>query len=283
MTTQPIICCAMATVDIVDRLGYPIASEQLPEGKNLKFVRTRREKRIVDPGVVPEVPADPNWFLGSGCCCISDTRCFVSAMEINANIAGQGLVQVEIADHQIASVRKVGSIDPESPFLSPGFVDIQINGFAGVDFSDPQLEPEQAVIVLSDIWKTGVTSFCPTLITNTLDRLERNLRVLEKARQLDNRFSQSVPGYHLEGPCLSPASAYGTHNRSLMRRPDWNEFLRLQEAAGGNIVIVTLAPELPGACEFIRCARAAGLIVAIGHTDAGPEDIHKAIEAGAEL
>jgi len=204
-------------------------------------------------------------------------------MEIHANIAGKGLVQIEIVDHQIASVSDLGPIDPQRSFVSPGFVDIQVNGFAGVNFSDSQLEPEQAVSILSDIWETGVTSFCPTLITNTLECLERNLRVLERARQLDSRFSRSVPGYHLEGPYLSPASAYGTHDPTLMRHPDWNEFLGLQEAAGGNIAIVTLAPELPGACEFIRCARASGLVVAIGHTDAGPEDVHKAIEAGAEL
>jgi N-acetylglucosamine-6-phosphate deacetylase len=68
-----------------------------------------------------------------------------------------------------------------------------------------------------------------------------------------------------------------------MRSPDWKEFLRLQEAAGGNIAIVTLAPELPGAPEFIRRAHKAGIVAAIGHTDAKPAQIHKAIRAGASL
>ena len=205
-------------------------------------------------------------------------------MEIKANIPGKGLAHVEVRDDkQIVSLSIVGPPNPERPYLSPGFVDIQVNGFAGVDFSDPKLEPEDLVNILPDIWKSGVTSFCPTLITNTLDCLERNFRTLEKARKLDAAFFQSVPGYHLEGPYLSPGGACGAHNPSLMRLPDWNEFLRLQEAAGGNIAIVTLAPELRGACEFIRRARAAGVVVAIGHTDAGPEHIHMAIEAGAEL
>src|SRR6185312_14154709 len=106
---------------------------------------------------------------------------------------------------------------------------------------------------------------------------------LEAARQLDTRFAESVPGYHLEGPYLSSGGSRGCHDPRLMHSPDWDEFMSLQEAAGGNIAIVTLAPELPNACEFIRRACAAGIIVAIGHSDATPEQIHRAVEAGASL
>jgi len=205
------------------------------------------------------------------------------SVETKANIPGKGLAQIEVEHGQISSVRMLGSDDPARPFVSPGFVDIQLNGFAGVNFSDPELDPEKAISVLPAIWKTGVTTFCPTLITNSLDQLARNFRVLEQARRLDARFARSAPCYHLEGPYLSPGEAHGAHDPALMRSPDWDEFSRLQEAAGGNIAIVTLAPELPGACDFIRRARAAGVIVALGHTDGGPEDIHKAIGAGAQL
>jgi N-acetylglucosamine-6-phosphate deacetylase len=204
-------------------------------------------------------------------------------MEITANIADAGLARVEIQKHNISSVRMIGPTDSERPFISPGFVDIQINGFAGVDFSDQNLDAQTAIGVLPAIWKTGVTSFCATLITDTIDRLERSFEILEEARKADTRFDATIPCYHLEGPYLSPGGARGAHNPDLMRPPDWSEFLRLQKAAGGNIAIVTLAPELPGAREFIRFAHAAGVVVAIGHTDGAPEDIHKAIEAGAEL
>lgn len=205
------------------------------------------------------------------------------SVEIKANIAGKGLAQIRVEHDQISSVRLLGLADPAGPFVSPGFVDIQVNGFAGVNFSDPELDPDKAISVLPAIWNTGVTSFCPTLITNSIEQLTRNFRVLEKARGLDVRFARSVPCYHLEGPYLSPGGAHGAHDTALMRSPDWDEFSRLQEAAGGNIGIITLAPELPGACDFIRRARAAGVIVALGHTDGSPEDIHKAAEAGAEL
>ena len=204
-------------------------------------------------------------------------------MEIEANIAGKGLAHIEIHGDQISSVRVVAPTDPEELFVSPGFVDIQVNGFAGIDFSDPELGPERAISILPAIWQTGVTTFCPTLVTNSIEQLERNFRVLEKARRLDARFAGSVPCYHLEGPYLSPRGAQGAHGTALMRTPDWNEFSRWQEAAGGNIGIVTLAPELPGACDFIRRACAAGVVVSLGHTDGTPEHIHAAIEAGATL
>ena len=204
-------------------------------------------------------------------------------MEFNANIAGKGLAQIEVQHGKITSVRMGGAIEPERLFVSPGFVDIQVNGFAGVDFSDPELDPERAISILPAIWKTGVTTFCPTLITNSIEHLERNFRVLEKARSIDARFARTVPGYHLEGPYLSPGGAHGAHDPAWMHPPDWHEFSRWQEAAGGNIAIVTLAPELPGACDFIRRACAAGVVVGLGHTDATPEDIHKAVEAGATL
>lgn len=204
-------------------------------------------------------------------------------MDLIANVSGIGLAQVGIAEGRIHSVRRLGPNDANQPFASPGFVDIQINGFAGVDFSDTSLDAQQAISVLPAIWKTGVTSFCPTLVTNTIECIERNFRVLEEARRIDPRFAASVPGYHLEGPYLSPGPAHGAHIPELMHPPDWEEFSRLQRAAGGNITIVTVAPELDGAADFIRRARAAGVIVSIGHTDATPEQIHQGVAAGASL
>jgi N-acetylglucosamine-6-phosphate deacetylase len=204
-------------------------------------------------------------------------------MEITANIAGKGLARVEVQGDQIHSVRMVGPSDPNKPFVSPGFVDIQLNGFAGINFSDPDLDPSKAIRVLPAVWKTGVTAFCATLITNSIEQLRWNFQVLETARRRDARFAATVPCYHLEGPYLSPGGSHGAHDPKLMRLPDWDEFTTLQEAAGGRIAIVTLAPELPGACDFIRKACAAGLVVALGHTDGSPEHIHAAVEAGARL
>lgn len=167
--------------------------------------------------------------------------------------------------------------------LSPGFIDIQINGFHGVNFSDEALTAGQMISVLPHVWKTGCTSFCPTLITNSFEQLERNFRVLEEARALDRHFDASVPCYHLEGPYISAGPSHGAHDTKFMKTPDWEEFSRLQEAARGRIGIVTIAPEWPTAVEFTRRAAESGVVVAIGHTDGTPEEVRAAVDAGATL
>jgi len=202
---------------------------------------------------------------------------------VQANIPGQGYAEVVIDGRKLTSVRALGATKPDEPFISPGFIDIQLNGFAGVNFSDPDLDADRAISILPSVWETGVTTFCPTLITNTRGGLLRNFAVLEEARKKDERFDWAAPCYHLEGPYLSAKNARGTHNAALIRYPDWNEFEDLQRAAGGRIAIITLAPELPGAIDFIRRARAAGVVVAIGHTEANSEQIHLAAQAGATL
>jgi len=204
-------------------------------------------------------------------------------MQLEGNIPGVGCAKVVIAGELISSVAVRGAESAELPFISPGFVDIQVNGFAGVDFSGPELDAEKAISVLPALWSSGVTSFCPTLITNSLSEMARNFAILEQAARMNPDFAHAVPCYHLEGPYLSPLGSHGAHDPRWMRPPNWDEFLELQSAAGGRIGIVTLAPELPGAEDFIRKAHSAGVVVAISHTDGGPEDVHRAAAAGATL
>ncbi|MGO8813901.1 MAG: N-acetylglucosamine-6-phosphate deacetylase [Terriglobia bacterium] len=204
-------------------------------------------------------------------------------MELEGNIPGVGCARVEVTNEHISSVAITGPTDAGLPFISPGFVDIQVNGFAGVDFSSPDLDAEKAISVLPAIWSTGVTTFCPTLITSSLPMLARNFAILEQAARMNRDFADAAPCYHLEGPYLSPLGSHGAHDPQWMRHPDWEEFLELQRAAGGKIGIVTVAPELPGAEDFIRRAKSSGVVVAIGHTDGGSEDVHRAAAAGATL
>jgi len=204
-------------------------------------------------------------------------------MRLEGNIPGVGCAKVEITGEHISSVVITGAVHAEMPFISPGFVDIQVNGFAGIDFSSPDLDAEKAISVLPALWSSGVTTFCPTLITNSLLALARNFAILEQAARMNGDFAHAVPCYHLEGPYLSPLGSHGAHDPQWMRPPNWDEFLELQRAAGGRIGIVTLAPELPGAEDFIRQAQSAGVTVAIGHTDGGADDVHRAAAAGATL
>jgi N-acetylglucosamine-6-phosphate deacetylase len=202
---------------------------------------------------------------------------------LTANIAGVGRCELEWRDGLITGIRRVGSEDPAEPYCSAGFVDLQINGMAGVDFGSAQLTAQDVIAVLPRMWESGVTAFCPTVITNTQEGLSRSFRVLEEARRLSPEFDQCAPCYHLEGPFLSSGESHGAHNPAWMRDPSDQEFADLQDAAGGHIGLVTLAPERAGAIEFIARWSAKGVIFSIGHTDAGAADIHQAATAGARL
>lgn len=160
----------------------------------------------------------------------------------------------------------------------PGFVDLQVNGFAGVDFNSPDVTAEQIRGALPALRATGVTRFLPTLITGPLDRFARCVRAIVEADD------PAIAGIHQEGPYISPADgARGAHPRAHTIAATLDDFKRRQDAAAGRIVLVTLAPEVEGALALIEYLADAGVRVAIGHTDASPAIIRDAIRAGATM
>jgi N-acetylglucosamine-6-phosphate deacetylase len=160
----------------------------------------------------------------------------------------------------------------------PGFLDLQVNGFAGVDFNDTSTTHEQVLAAASAMAATGVTQFLPTIISAPLPVFERCARTLLRAG------SKAIIGIHLEGPYISPEDgARGAHRREDTAAASIDDFERRQDAAGGRIRLVTLAPEVPGALKLVEHLRAAGVRVAIGHTAASPEQIREAVRAGATL
>jgi N-acetylglucosamine-6-phosphate deacetylase len=174
----------------------------------------------------------------------------------------------------------------ETPlWLSAGFFDIQVNGYAGVPFNEDKLTVADVEKAVRALWPTGTALFFPTVTTGSPERLLYTFRTLERAMaEASAEVRHSIAGYHLEGPYISPEDGpRGAHNLDFVRPPSWDEFQRLQEAAGGRIRLVTLAPEVPEAIAFIEKAIAAGVVVALGHTAAQPEDITKAVAAGAVL
>jgi N-acetylglucosamine-6-phosphate deacetylase len=160
----------------------------------------------------------------------------------------------------------------------PGLFDLQVNGFGGIDFNAPTLTADRAADALERMRETGVTRCLPTLITSSFDRFAANARVL--ARIPD----PAIAGIHMEGPYLSPQDgARGAHPREHVAPASIEDFNRRQHAAGGRIVLVTLAPEVPGAMRLIEHLVAAGVRVAIGHTAATSQQIGEAVGAGATL
>ncbi len=165
-----------------------------------------------------------------------------------------------------------------------GMLDLQVNGFAGVDYNNPNLDVEEYEHSLQKMLATGVTACLPTLISASEDHLASCFSSLEKARR-DSSLAQSmVLGYHLEGPFLSAESGYrGCHPPEAMRAGDLGFFDRLQEVAGGMIRMVTVAPEIEGVLPLIETLSSRGIIVSLGHTSAGLDQIRQATKAGAML
>lgn len=171
----------------------------------------------------------------------------------------------------------------EGDWLSAAFVDLQVNGFGGVDFNDPQVSPEDYARAAQAIWATGVARFCPTIITGNRERMLGCLARAAEAAE-DRRTGPSLAAIHLEGPYISPEDGpRGAHPRQFVRPPDREEFKRLQDAARGRIRLVTLAPETEGALEFIEWLAGQGIVVSLGHTGAAPERIREAVQAGARF
>jgi N-acetylglucosamine-6-phosphate deacetylase len=166
----------------------------------------------------------------------------------------------------------------------PAFVDLQCNGFAGVDFTRPETTPEQVCEAVHAMWSTGCATVLPTVITASADRLEGLVRTLVAARKMDAEVRRSVPGFHLEGPFISAMDgARGAHPLEHVRPADLKLWRRLQKAAEGLIRLVTVAPEVPGALRLIASLRAEHVLVAIGHTMATREQIAAAADAGAVM
>lgn len=160
----------------------------------------------------------------------------------------------------------------------PGLFDLQVNGFGGVDFNGPGLTESRVAEALEHMRATGVTRCLPTLITSSFEDFAAGARVISRMSH------PGIAGIHMEGPYLSPEDgARGAHPRQHVTRASLDDFRRRQEAAGGRIVLVTLAPEVPGAIGLIEHLAASNIRVAIGHTAAAPPQIEDAIAAGATM
>ncbi len=170
-----------------------------------------------------------------------------------------------------------------APFLAPGWIDLQVNGFAGVDYNSPSSSPEQIAQSIRAMFGCGVTRFFPTVITGSPENMTAALRNLRSAKE-SIREGAAMEAFHLEGPYISPNDGpRGAHPARWVRPPDIEEFFRFQESAGGNIRLVTLSPEWPEAPHFIEKIVEKGVVASIGHTRASASQIADAVSAGATL
>lgn len=208
---------------------------------------------------------------------------------IAGHVAGRSSVlQIEY-NRAITNVDDVLQPPAElTSFIAPGFIDLQVNGFAGVDYNDPESSTERIAHSIQIMFQTGVTRFFPTVITGSRERIAGAVRNLARAKaELERNGlaeATAMEAFHIEGPHISAeAGPRGAHPLEHVRPPDFDEFLEWQEAAAGNIRLVTVSPEWDGMPEYIQKLVRASVVASIGHTKATSEQIAAAVDAGATM
>ena len=165
-------------------------------------------------------------------------------------------------------------------WLAPGLVDLQVNGFAGHDVNDAEVSAETLVELVRALRRVGVTTVLPTVVTASERHITRAVAVIGQARDADPGVAHAIPYVHVEGPFLSDQEGpRGVHDARHIRPASIEELRRWGDLVG----MVTVSPHNEAAIEFIRAAARAGVRCAIGHTHATPEQITRAVDAGAEL
>jgi N-acetylglucosamine-6-phosphate deacetylase len=183
---------------------------------------------------------------------------------------------INIVDHLIQPL-------DDGVFISPGWIDLQVNGFAGVDYNSAASSHQQIGHSIRALFACGVTRFFPTVITGSPENVTAALRNLAGAKE-SIAEGPAMEAFHLEGPYISPDDGpRGAHPARWVRPPDLSEFHCFQDAAGGNIRLVTLSPEWPEAPHFIEKIVEKGVVASIGHTRASASQIADAVSAGATL
>ncbi len=191
-------------------------------------------------------------------------------------------LRITVEQGRIAAIEP-GSAD-ETAWLSPGFIDLQINGYSGCDFNGELDDPDIVIALAHKVIATGTTTFLPTVITASEENIVRALGTIARARRASPLAARTMPFAHIEGPFISPENgAVGAHEREFVRPPSLDEFARWQAASGDLVGMVTLSPHWENSAEFIRALAGKGIRVSIGHTHATPEQIHAAAGAGATL
>lgn len=171
---------------------------------------------------------------------------------------------------------------PKDLWIAPALVDLQINGFGGVDFQRDDLPLSDLVTAARRLRAAGCSRFLLTLITDDWPRLLARLRHLHALRQRSAELRHAIAGWHIEGPFLSAETGFcGAHDPALMLDPTVEHLRELRDATGSDPVLITIAPERPGALDAIEEAVKLGFKVSLGHTDAPADLLKEAVRRGA--
>jgi N-acetylglucosamine-6-phosphate deacetylase len=191
-------------------------------------------------------------------------------------------ISVLVAEGRIAAIEPAEQTS--GPYLAAGLIDLQVNGFRGLDLNDGALTPARVIALTRMMAGLGVTTYLPTLITASRTSLLSALAAIAKARRQDPLCARMIPFVHVEGPFLAPEDGpRGGHPRDHIRPPDLDEVEAWQRVSGDLVGKITLSPHYDQVQSFIRALAEQRILVAIGHTAATAEQIRDAVLAGARL
>ena len=200
-------------------------------------------------------------------------------------VAGEGVKKCNLSfDEKIEKISRCADKNaevielPEGAIVLPGFVDQHIHGAGGSDGMDGTVE--DISIIAKTIAAEGTTSFLVTTMTQSPENITKALSAVKTYRETDKGDGARVVGVHLEGPFIAAAHK-GAQPLEYVKAPDIETFDKYNAASGNSIRIVTLAPEVDGAAEFIQHLSSQGIVASIGHTGAKNPDIEKAVSLGA--
>ena len=191
-------------------------------------------------------------------------------------------VRVSWREGRITALTEVAEKPQQNLWVAPPLMDLQINGYAGVDFQRDDLSVEKLLQAARGLRRDGCAKFFFTLITDEWSRLMARLERACQLRAQSPELIEAIAGWHIEGPFLSEQPGFcGAHNPTFMRDPTAEHLRTLRAVTRDDSVLITVAPERAGALDAIRLARQLGMTVSLGHTNASAEVLHAAVKAGA--
>ncbi|MDC7246120.1 MAG: amidohydrolase family protein [Sphaerochaetaceae bacterium] len=189
--------------------------------------------------------------------------------------------ELTIKDSKIADRIRIPK-EADLPYLSPGFFDMQVNGYLGIDYSSSELSIDKIEKIVIELASSGTTQHVPTIITNSHKRISDNLKIIAEAVETNDLVRNAIPAIHIEGPFISEKDGpRGAHDPKYVRNPSIDELDDWLSISNGLVKLITVAPEREGSSEFIEYAVKHGVVISIGHTDASKDDIGMAIAKGS--
>lgn len=192
-------------------------------------------------------------------------------------------LEIFISEGKIKAVLPFESC-PKNVWVGPGFTDIQVNGYGGLDYNAIQSDVLALGQISRKLLSCGVTSHFPTIITNTPEKISSLIQQVVQLRKMDFLAQSCITGIHIEGPFISPEDGpRGAHFREFVQAPNWDLFQKWIKESEGLIRMITLSPEWEGSTAFIEKCVESGILVSFGHTNATHSQILEAVKAGARL